>query len=439
MENKWQVPGDAPSPAAVAKAAAPPLTHSANFPESRDAPRSRKRSGNRRANVCKQEPGLRSVELPPMGPAGRCHPRRPRTGRASPPPRDAGLSLGPRARTCHGPPRSKDGEGDREKPKDGCAGRFLPARCKTISKKRGQNPPETPSQARPLPAHGSWVSSQGWPHRMSPPQVVAASWPPSPKRFRRSCLFPSSCLRDTGALRSCRSPEIRQPRASGQGRQRPFRARAPLCLGSRGKTTGAISGFTAPEKVLAHPQAPKARQTARGWLPPPPPPGTLAGEGSPRGPLQGRGDDGACAAGWVQLFGDAGASWQRAELEESWWLWGQARGSPRGTGQSHTRRGASRSLRPWGQGTLRHLGTATRQPPASPRLSTLRPAKTGENTPSPQKSTQMPIRGEPRRRGRSCHAARATALSDFARFLVAQHVKTAAPRPAAVPSPLLFK
>lgn len=170
MENKWQVPGDAPSLAAVTKVGAPPLTHSANFPESRDAPRSRKRSGNRRANVCKLEPGLRSVELPPEGPAGRCHPRRPRTGRASPSPRDAGLSLGPRARTCHGPPRSKDGEGDREKPKDGCAGRFLPARCKTSSGKLGQNPPKTPSQACPLPAHGSWVSSQGWPHRMSPPR-----------------------------------------------------------------------------------------------------------------------------------------------------------------------------------------------------------------------------------------------------------------------------
>lgn len=376
MENKWQVPGDAPSLAAVTKVGAPPLTHSANFPESRDAPRSRKRSGNRRANVCKLEPGLRSVELPPEGPAGRCHPRRPRTGRASPSPRDAGLSLGPRARTCHGPPRSKDGEGDREKPKDGCTGRFLPARCKTSSGKLGQNPPKTPSQARPLPAHGSWVSSQGWPHRMSPPQVVAASRPPSPKRFRRSCLFPSSCLRDTGALGSCRSPEIRQPRASGQGRQRPFRARAPLCLGSRGKTTGAISGFTAPEKVLAHPQAPKARQTARGWFPTPP------------GPSPGRGLQGDLsrdAVMMVLVLRDGCSFWGRWSLVAKSRAGGElvavgtGKRVPKRDGtEPHTTRSFQELVAVGTRDTAspRHSQTAPNHP------STLRPAKTGENTPS---------------------------------------------------------
>lgn len=132
-------------------------------------------------------------------------------------------------------------------------------------------PKKTPSQCI-LCSSAPGSGPTGCPPHPSPRcLIVPASRPPAPNGFLRSCLFPSSCLRDARELRSCLSPEIRHRRAAGQGRRPPFLARAPLLFGipRKKKTTGVISGFTAPEKVLAHPQAQKGRQAARGSPVPP--------------------------------------------------------------------------------------------------------------------------------------------------------------------------
>lgn len=108
-------------------------------------------------------------------------------------------------------------------------------------------------------------------HRMpSPPSprlIVAASRPPSPSSFLRSCLFhlPAAGTRGAEIL-----PVSRNPAAPGSRPRPPAtvpRSRAAFVWDPEEKQRELFSGFTAPEKVLAHPQPP-----ARGL--PSPRPGT---------------------------------------------------------------------------------------------------------------------------------------------------------------------
>lgn len=298
--------------------------------------------------------------------------------------------------------------------------------------------PQTPSQAHLLPAHGSWVVPRAGPTGCPQPpgrrSIAAAVSKALPKEL------PVSIFLLTGHGGAEILPVSRNPAAAGE-RPRPAatvpRSRAALFgiprknnrsyfrLYGSGESPRPSAGSkdTAASQGLASPRDPRRGGVSEGT------------RSVPSAPLQGRGDDGACAVGWVQLFGDAGASWQRAGLEEIWWPQGQANGSPGGTGQSHTRRGASRSLRPWGQGTLCHLPAIRLSPPEHPQ--TCKNWGKRPLCPPPQKDPLRCPPGGATQGGHSCHAARATALSDFARFLLAQHLKTAVLRPAAVPSPLL--
>lgn len=153
-----------------------------------------------------------------------------------PSPRKPGLSFRQGARTRRGP-HHEDTEGDWRKPGPGgerspsrgfLVARAAPNHTQKISRPAPKKPPSQCVLCSSAPGSGP----TGCPPHPSPRcLIVPASRPPAPNGFLRSCLFPSSCLRDARALRSCLSPEIRHRRAAGQGRRPPFLARAPLLFG----------------------------------------------------------------------------------------------------------------------------------------------------------------------------------------------------------------
>lgn len=212
-----------------------------------------------------------------------------------PSPREPGLSFRQGARTRRGP-----GHEDARRrlaktlPRGERSGRFLPNGVSSLPEQlrtTRKNLTACPPKKKPLSQCILCSSAPGSGPTGCPPHpsprclIVPASRLPAPNGFLRSCLFPSSCLRDARALGSCLSPEIRHRRAGGRPRPAATipRSRAAFVWDpeEKKKKTGVISGFTAPEKVLAHPQAQKGRQAARGSPPPHPPqsvPSVLSGD-----------------------------------------------------------------------------------------------------------------------------------------------------------------